>query len=280
MQLGVFAKTFPGAAPDQVLAAARRAGYMAVQYNMACSGLGSLPESISGADSERVRTAAQAADVAIAAVSATYNMIHPDAPARDRGRRAFAAIAGAARRMGASVVTVCSGSRDPVDQWRRHPENQTPAAWNDMLAEFVRIIPIAEQNDVTIGVEPELANVVDSAATARRLLDTLQSSRVGIVIDAANLFEVEPPDRRKALIDEAIDLLGDRIVIAHAKDRGADGKFAAPGQGAIDFVHYFAALQAAGFRGTIVAHGLAQEQAAAAAEYLRRCLAQATGAPE
>jgi len=46
MQLGIFAKTFPGTTPGEVLAAARDAGYATVQYNMACSGLPSLPDTI------------------------------------------------------------------------------------------------------------------------------------------------------------------------------------------------------------------------------------------
>ena len=43
MQVGVFAKTFEGNHPATVLAAIRDAGFSTVQYNMACSGLGSLP---------------------------------------------------------------------------------------------------------------------------------------------------------------------------------------------------------------------------------------------
>jgi len=46
MKLGIFAKTFDGSTPIQVLRAARDAGYDAVQYNMACSGLAPLPETI------------------------------------------------------------------------------------------------------------------------------------------------------------------------------------------------------------------------------------------
>ena len=46
MKLGIFAKTFDGDTPSVVLRAARDAGFAAVQYNMACSGLGALPTQI------------------------------------------------------------------------------------------------------------------------------------------------------------------------------------------------------------------------------------------
>ena len=47
-------------------------------------------------------------------------------------------------------------------------------------------------------------------------------------------------------------MLGDRIVMAHAKDRRADGSFAAAGSGVIDFRHFVRSLRDAGFDGPLV----------------------------
>ena len=88
-------------------------------------------------------------------------------------------------------------------------------------------IAIAERHDVDLGIEPELANVVDSAAKARRLIDELRSPRLKIVLDPANLFETETAEEQRRIVAEAIDLLADRIVMAHAKDRDA-GRRASP----------------------------------------------------
>ena len=84
MQLGIFAKTFAGTDPQAVLSAARQAGYQVVQYNMACSGLPSLPAEITEEQAIGVAKAAQITGVAIAAISATYNMTHPDEEQRRR----------------------------------------------------------------------------------------------------------------------------------------------------------------------------------------------------
>ncbi|TJW40731.1 MAG: sugar phosphate isomerase/epimerase, partial [Mesorhizobium sp.] len=43
MQIGVFAKTFPGSEPAGVLAAVRDAGFAVTQFNLACAGLPSMP---------------------------------------------------------------------------------------------------------------------------------------------------------------------------------------------------------------------------------------------
>lgn len=270
MQLGIFAKTFDGVEPDAVLRQAAAAGYAAVQYNMACSGIGSLPTEIPDRAAAAVASAAKANGIAIAAVSATYNMLHPDPAQRAQGRAAFTAIAASARAMGTDLVTLCTGSRDAADQWRHHPDNDTEAAWDEMLREFQILLPIAARHDVILGVEPELANAVSSASKARRLLDTLRSDRVKIVLDPANLFETEAARPSGEIIAEAIHLLADSIALAHAKDRKPDGGFTTAGSGVIDFGRYVAGLRASGFTGTIVTHGLAAGDAPGVARFLRQ----------
>ena len=275
MRLGIFAKTFPGSTPSVVLAAAKRAGYESVQYNMACSGLDSLPLFVGEKIADEIRAASAETGVAIASVSATYNIIHPDREQREQGRRAFTAIAAAAQRMGTRLLTVCTGTCDPHDQWTFHPDNATEHSWRELCAEFEKLIPIADQYDVRIGVEPELANVVSSAPSARRLLDTFGNSRIGIVLDAANLFEVADRGERHRLVEEAVDLLGDSIALAHAKDRRRDGRFATAGTGVLDYRHYLATLRRSGFDGDLVTHGLSAGEAPEVAGFLRGSLSDA-----
>jgi sugar phosphate isomerase/epimerase len=272
MRVGIFAKTFAGSDPGTVLKAAADAGYQSVQYNMACSGLSALPDLVTDQAAEAVALAAQANGVAIAAVSATYNMIHPDLNIREAGRTSFAAIAAKARMMGAGLLTVCSGSCDPDDQWRHHPDNGGSEAWSQMLREFGYLITVAEQHDLRIGVEPELGSVVRSSVKAVELIRTMQSERIRIVFDAANLFETATAHERKRIIEDAVEQLGPHIEIAHAKDRTGDGNFAAAGKGVIDFEHYLAALQNAGFAGDLITHGLSAEQAPDVAAFLESCL--------
>ena len=268
MKLGIFAKTFAGSSPEVVLGAAARAGFPAVQYNMACSGIGALPEVVPDAVALAVRQASLESGVQIVGLSATYNMIHPDMAQREAGRRSFAGLAAQARAMGTGLLTVCTGSADAGDPWRHHPDNQSPAAWAAMMAEFGYLTEIAERHDVLIGVEPELANVVDGAASARRLLDSLGSDRVRIVLDPANLAEVATSDERRRIIATAVDLLADRLVMAHAKDRSAAGGFATAGKGVIDFPHFIGCLKAVGYDGPLVTHGLAEPEAALVAAFL------------
>jgi len=275
MQLGIFAKTFPGAEPMSVLAAAAAAGFSTTQYNLACSGLPSMPDAVPAGAAAAVADAARTAGVGLCALSGTYNMIHPDPAERARGLARFARVAEAARGMGTQLVTLCTGTRDAHDQWKGHPDNASPEAWSDLIEAMGGALEIAERFDLQLGVEPELANVIDSAVKARRLIDELASPRVRIVLDPANLFERESPGEQRRIVGAAVDLLADRIVMGHAKDRAADGSFVAAGAGVLDYPFYLRALRRIGFSGPLVTHGLAAAQAPGVARFLAGALVEA-----
>jgi sugar phosphate isomerase/epimerase len=268
MRLGIFAKTFAGNDPLTVLTAARDAGFAAVQYNMACSGLPAMPDTLPPAILQAIALAAKQTGVAIAAVSGTYNMIHPDPAVRATGLRRLGLLMDAAPAMGTGMITLCTGTRHATDQWQHHPDNASPAAWRDLLDEMTKACLMAEAAGLRLGIEPELANVIDSAARARVLIDTLQSPALAIVLDPANLFETAPLATQRDLISHAVDLLADRIIMAHAKDRTADGHFCTAGQGIVDFSHFLGRLTAVGFDGDLVTHGLTAPEAAGVAQFL------------
>ena len=87
MRIGIFAKTFAGSDPQTVLAAAKSAGYGCVQYNFACSGLPAMPDTVPEAVITAIADAVASTGVTIAALSATYNMVHPDVSVRETGLR-------------------------------------------------------------------------------------------------------------------------------------------------------------------------------------------------
>ncbi len=268
MRIGVFAKIFPGTRPDTVLNSARDAGFAGVQYNMVCSGLQSMPDSVSDSVADAVTRAAADAGITIEAISATYNMIHPDPNVRRQGLHSLEAIASQAHTIGTRLLTLCNGTRDPIDQWRYHSDNETPEAWSDLISACHDALRIAEAHDIDLGVEPERANVISSATQARRLIDELGSPRIKIVLDPANLVEGMPPNRWRAIVKDSIDLLAGRIVLAHAKDRASSGKVTAPGNGAIDFSHLVDCLHHAGYDGSLVAHGFTAGEAQSVARFL------------
>ena len=188
--------------------------------------------------------------------------------------RRLGQLAGACALLGTSTITLCTGTRDPDDMWRGHPANRRPAAWADLLRAMEQAIAIAEEHDLLLAVEPETANVVDSPARARRLLDELRSPRLKIIIDPANLFHAEDLPRQRAILDAAFDLLGPDIVLAHAKDvRVENGKVhhVTEGTGVLDYQHYLTLLRHIPV--PLIVHGLAEAEVEGALAFLRGALA-------
>ena len=269
MQLGIFAKTFSRRSLGETLDAVAAHQIDAIQFNMAVTGGPSLPAEIPQAVSEHVRAAVGARGLTMSAVSGTYNMAHPDHGVRSDGQARLATLIAAAPALGTRVVTLCTGTRDPDDMWRAHPGNGSPEAWKDSLEQIAAALTVAEHHDVVLAFEPEHNNVVGDAAAGRRLLDELRSEHLRVVIDAANLIQPGELDRQRDTLREAFELLGDALVLAHAKDVREDGTVVPAGSGGLDYALYAQLLRDAAFDGPLVLHGLSEEQVPTAADFVR-----------
>ena len=271
MRIGIFARTFRRPTLAGVLDAIAGHGIESAQFNFSCLGLPTLPDQIDSKVADAVRREFEARGLQMAAVSGTFNMIHPDTAVRRDGLRRLGVLSEACSRAGAPVITLCTGTGDPVDMWREHEDNALPEAWSDLLAGMAEALELAEKHNVTLGIEPEPANVVSSARQARRLLDVYKTPRLKVVMDAANLFHPGDLPRTKYILDEAFDLLGGEIVIAHAKDLVDEGglRYLAAGKGALDYDYYLERLRAAKFDGPLILHGLEEDEVAGCLAFLR-----------
>ena len=268
MIAAIFSRTYPLTTARETFAAVKADGFQAVQFNLANLGAAPLPDRLPDLLDE-ARTEAATADVQIAALSGTWNMAHPDPGYRAAMRPRFLNVLHAAKRLGAPIVTLCTGSRDTANMWAAHPDNATPQAWADLCTELTWALDQAAQLGLSLAIEPEPANVISDAQTARRILDDMQAPHLGIILDAANLIAAEAAARQNAILDHALDLLGANLLLAHAKDHDATGKVVAPGDGVINLPAFAAGLKAAGFTGPLIGHGFDAADAARAAKVLR-----------
>ena len=195
-------------------------------------------------------------------------MAHPDPAARADGLTRLAVIAAACRDLGTATLTLCTGTRDPADKWRAHADNGTPAAWADLSASMTAALALAERHDLTLAIEPEPANVIRDASTARRLLNELGSPRLKIILDPANIVAGTLDRDPGETLAAAFDLLGDDIVVAHAKDVDAAGRFRPAGQGIVPWPLYVRLIRESGFGGPLILHSLEEADVPACAAML------------
>jgi sugar phosphate isomerase/epimerase len=241
-RLGIFARTFRRDTPEEVASAVASAGYALAHWNFAAIGRSTLAADVEETQFKQVREAFETAGLGIPSVSGTFNMAHPDAELRARQLEQAVRLIRLAPVLGADVVTLCTGTRDPENMWRAHPGNTDPTAWSDLRRTLDPLLETARDAGVLLGVEPEHGNVVRDAPAAARLLDELGGDApIGIVLDPANLLAPETVKRQDEIIGAAIDLLGDRIIGTQAKDVAASGHSAA-GAGLMDYRGVFTQL--------------------------------------
>jgi sugar phosphate isomerase/epimerase len=240
--LGIFARTFRRDTPEEVASAVASAGYALAHWNFAAIGRSTLAADVEETQFKQVREAFETAGLGIPSVSGTFNMAHPDAEIRARQLEQAVRLIRLVPVLGADVVTLCTGTRDPENMWRAHPGNTDPTAWSDLRRTLDPLLETARDAGVLLGVEPEHGNVVRDAPAAARLLDELGGGApIGIVLDPANLLSPDTVMRQDEIIGAAIDLLGDRIIGTQAKDVAASGHSAA-GAGLMDYRGVFTQL--------------------------------------
>jgi sugar phosphate isomerase/epimerase len=268
-RLGIFARTFRRKTPAEVADAVIGAGYALAHWNFAAIGRPTLAADLEYAQFTAVRTAFDSAGLGIPSVSGTFNMIHPDADLRARQVEQAVRLIGLVPELGAGAITLCTGTRDPDNMWRAHSGNTDPSAWSDLRQSLDPLLEAAREAGIRLGVEPEFANVVRDARTARRLLDEVGSDApLGIILDPANLLTPETIDQQDKIIGEAIDVLGGQVIGVQAKDVVASG-YSAPGAGLMNYPALFAQLARIGPVPVIVQDASEQDAARIRAELVR-----------
>ncbi len=271
MQIGIMSGTFDRATLEEALDAVVNHGISCMQFNLSSAGVTKMPTRIDEDLCDKVREEMSARSIAMTALGGTYNMIHPDVQRRADGLRNLRVLAAACERLGTSVITLCTGSRDPDNMWRRHPDNDTPEAWEDLVVSMRQAVEVAEEYQVTLAFEPEVANVVDSAIKARRIIEQIGSPYLKVVMDGANIFHAGELPRMREMLDEAFALLGEHIAFAHAKDLDRDGEAGhlAAGKGLLDYDQYLSLLNDVDPDIPIVLHGLSEAEVDGCVAFLR-----------
>lgn len=268
---GIFARTFQRDSLDDLLAVISATGIAQVHFNLRCVGLDPLPADIPAELPAQVKNAFHRHNLHMCGLSGTYNTIDPDPSRRREQTRRAVRLIETAPSFGADLVSLCTGTRDATNMWRGHPDNDTADAWRDLLHTLEQLLTAAERSGVTLGIEPEPANVIHSAPFARRLLDEFHTPHLKIILDGANLFAPGDTTAMPEHITEAFAVLSPDIVLVHAKDIPGPGCTSqAAGTGLLDWDTYFDRIAAAGYHGPVVLHGLVEQEVPTSLAFIQR----------
>jgi sugar phosphate isomerase/epimerase len=218
VEFGAFARMWKRDSAARIAAAMRADGLTTAQWNFSALGQPTVSDDRTDDEYAQVRKSLAAEGLSVWGLSCTFNLLHPDHGRRDEMIAAAARMIGQAPALGASAVTICTGSRSP-DGWTYHPDNATPAAWSEMRAALDRLLAAAAEAGVLIGVEPERGCVVTDTASCARLLEEVgPGAPVGVVLDAWNSAASEPRRPASEVVAEAFGVLGPRTICLQAND--------------------------------------------------------------
>jgi len=250
-------------------------GLRQVQLIMRPNGGEELLDEISTSLIEEIRVESDRTGVHIPAVSGIYNMAHPDAAFRRDGLERLRKVIAVAPLLGATGITLCTGTRDPENMWRWHPENDSTEAWNDLVESLDIALDDAQRHGVILAFEPEPGNLVNSIDRAGRLLDQMDHPNLGVTLDGANIVMTDMARNPVEMLDRTFARFGDKIAIVHAKDCNAAGEMVPAGGGIVPWSHLAQLLRQTDFDSPLILHSLKEDEVADAASAINLAIASA-----
>lgn len=155
-------------------------------------------------------------DVEFCDVHANANNMHPDPAERKKWQQWTYWEMETAERVGAPLVSTHIGSMAP-NAIAPHAKNWSWECWRESAAVLKEMVMNTAGMNVVLALEPDPLVQINCIAAMRQIMDEC-GPRVKICYDPINMMNMGVYYRTTELIENSFDILGEDIVIAHAKD--------------------------------------------------------------
>lgn len=123
--------------------------------------------------------------------------------------------------LGCGVVGTETGA--PNETYSFVPECHSEEALQTFITNLRPVVAYAEQMGVVVAIEPVWRHIVYNPLRARQVLDEINSPNLQIILDPVNLLDICNYRDQAAIVEEAIDLLGQDVAMVHIKDYIVEG---------------------------------------------------------
>lgn len=178
--------------------------------------------------------AAQELDIAV--LGCYLNLATPDRDALKRNVERYKAHLRFASLLGCGVVGTETGA--PNTDYHFEERCRSEEALKLFIDNVAPVVEYAEKSGVILAIEPVVRHIVCTPERARRVLDEINSPNLRIILDPVNLLDSWNYTDHRAIIKNAIEVLGPDVDIVHVKDFRIEGdKFisCAAGTGIMDY---------------------------------------------
>jgi L-ribulose-5-phosphate 3-epimerase len=246
MLKGINQWCYPDDTPlEMVFKYSRDAGFDAVELNVSVDGIG-LTMNTSMEEARKIKELADHYGLQLQSISTNLlwksPLSHQDDKVRERGRKVVEKQIELAAYIGADTVLVVPGV---VNE-----ETSYLDCYNRSQEELRKILPLAEKQNIHIGIENVWNKFLLSPLEMARYIDEFHSDYMGAYYDVGNTLQFGYPE-------QWIEILGDRIRKIHVKDFkqsvGNITGFVPLLAGDVDWGKVFQALKQIGYKGTVTA---------------------------
>lgn len=173
------------------------------------------------------------AGLEIHSIGVYTNLIHPDATEVNANLAYFEAMMEVGGHMNVrTFINEAGHFHDAAAPAPRPPLEFQDEVWPRMVATARRLGEIADKHDAKILFEPYFQSFFASAKRVRLFMEELNSPRLRVLLDPANLIELND-------LDEMFNQLAPWIDCLHAKDRKHHtSRGVAAGQGDVDYQRF------------------------------------------
>jgi len=215
-------------------------------------------------------------------------LIHPDESVRRQAVQTLREAIRIAAALGSlschtgpgSMAQIGAGGSDWGGAWDPHGDNWDPICRDQLVKSLKEVAPAAEDAGVIVGMEGHVLVTLNSAAMMRDVLDEVNSPAIRCDLDPVNWLTLETVFRNGPAIDHMVDVLGNRIFNAHAKDVVVEKRLVIhiderpAGQGILDYDTFMRRMEALSPERFLVVEHCSVEELPAVKAFLDRKAAE------
>ena len=193
--------------------------------NKAIAGETALPGSLSNERLKELSSAFLELGLEIPLIGSYFNPVHSNKELVKTNILKFKEHLGFSHMFGNPYIGSETGSYND-DKWTYNPLNRTEEAYQIVKETFSELAAYAKEVNGKIAIEGADGHCMYSPKQLKRLLDDIDNGHVFITVDVYNWLNEENYDKeyQHKMIDECIDLFGNKIKNIHLKDFTMDDK--------------------------------------------------------
>lgn len=198
---------------------------------------------------DRVKSGLDTCGLDVSVLGCYINPVDVDMEARSIQLKRFENFIRYAKKFNAGGIGTETGSNGSVATTR------TEENYGELLKSMIPLIEFAESEDVNVYIEPVWCFTIYSPQIMKRMIDDLKSDNLKVIFDVSNLINENNIEMQQTFINDAFDLLGDKIRVIHLKDFGIENDrkvFKHAGSGLLDTELLFKRIKEVGTNPDII----------------------------